>query len=106
MMESEETMGVKKASFDILKKVKEHIRNGTYILREHAIERQKQRLIRLPDVLRVLEYGRHEIEKDIFDMKNQLWKHAIRGRAVNGIDLRVIVAFHERMAIITVIKVN
>lgn len=95
-----------KANTDILQKVKEHIRNGTYILREHAIERQQQRRISLPDVLRVLEYGRHENEKDIFDVKNQRWKHAIRGRTINGIDLRVIVAFQEKMAIITVIKVN
>jgi hypothetical protein len=75
-------------------------------LREHAIERQEKRHISLPDILRVLEYGRHESEKDIFDTKYQRWKHAIRGRSINGIDLRVIVAFHEKMAIITVIRVG
>jgi hypothetical protein len=99
-------MNAKKTDTDILQKVKEHVRNGTYILREHAIERQNERCIRLPDVLRVLEYGRHEKEKDIFSVKYQCWKHAIRGKTVNGVDLRVIVTFHEKMAIITVIRIQ
>jgi len=79
-------MNAKKTDTDILQKVKAHVRNGTYILREHAIERQKQRCIRLPDVLRILEHGRHENEKDVFDVKNQRWKHAIRGKTINGVD--------------------
>jgi hypothetical protein len=99
-------MHAEKTATDILQKVKEHLKNGTYILREHAIIRQEQRDIKLPDVLRVLEFGRHENEKDIFDVKNQRWKHAIRGRTINGIDLRVIVSFQEQMAIITVIRID
>ena len=99
-------MDTGKSDNDILKKIKDHIRNGTYILREHAIKRQEHRQVRLPDVLRVLEHGRHESEKDIFDVKNQRWKYAINGRTVNGTNLRVIVAFHEKMAIITVIRIN
>lgn len=93
-------------SIEILKKIREHVKNGTYILREHAIQRQKERLVRLPDVLHVLEHGRHEFDKDIFDLKNQHWKHAIRGKTVDRVDLRIIVAFHKKLAIITVIKVN
>lgn len=93
-------------SSDILKKIREHLRKGTYILREHAITRQRERLVRLTDILHVLEFGRHEQEKDIFDVKYQHWKHAIRGRTVDNVDLRVIVAFHEKLAIITIIKVK
>ena len=96
---------MKKADTNILQKVRGHVRRGAYVLSDHAIERQELRRIRLPDVLRVLEYGRHEDQKDIFDVKNQCWKYAIRGRTIDGVDLRVIVAFHEKMAIITVIKV-
>jgi predicted RNA-binding protein len=99
-------MNAKKADVDVLRKVKEHVRNGTYLLREHAIERQTKHRVNLPDVLRVLEHGRHEKEKDIFEVKNQQWKHAIRGKTINGVDLRVIVAFHEKMAIITVIRID
>ncbi len=91
---------------DVLRRVKEHVRNGTYILREHAIEMQEKRRVSLADDLRVLEYGRHESEKDIFEVKNQRWKHAIRGKTINGIDLRVIIAFHAKLAIITVIRIG
>lgn len=106
MKELEQSMNAKKPDANILQKIKKHIRNGTYILKEHAIQRQKERCIRLPDVLRVLEYGRHESDKDVFDIKNQCWKHAIRGKTINGIDLRVVVAFYEKMAIITVINID
>ncbi len=99
-------MTVKKANPNILQQVKQHVRNGSYILREHALERQVARHVRLPDVLYVLENGQHEQEKDIFDVKNQRWKHAIRGKTINGMDLRVVVAFHEKMAIITIINLK
>lgn len=97
-------MNLEKTAVDVLRRAREHVRRGTYILVKHAIERQGERGIGLPDVLRVLEYGRHEKNMDIFDVKNQCWKHAIRGKTINGIDLRVIVAFHNEMVIITVIR--
>jgi hypothetical protein len=97
-------MSPKHADIDLLVKIKDHIQKGTYILVKHAIERQEERCIRLPDVLRVLEHGRHERDKDIFDLKRQAWKHAIRGKTINGIDLRIIIAFQNEMVIITVIK--
>jgi hypothetical protein len=106
MMSSREPEKVKQSSPDILKRIREHVRKGTYILREHVIRRQKERQVRLPDLLYVLEHGRHEQDKDSFDIKNQHWKHAIRGKTINNVDLRVVVAFHEKMAIITVIKVK
>ena len=98
-------MIAEKAKFDVLKEARECVRKGAYILTEHAIEQQVERNIKMPDILRILEYGRHESSKDIFDVKNQCWKYAIRGRTLRGFDLRVIVRFREKMAIITVIKV-
>ena len=98
-------MNTKKSNTDILRTVKEHVRKGTYTLVKHAIVRQEERGIRLPDVLHVLERGCHEKEKDTFDVKNQCWKHAIRGRTKNGIDLRIIVAFEQQMVIITIIRI-
>jgi hypothetical protein len=97
-------MHIEKTVIDVLKRAREHVRRGAYILVKHAIKRQEEREIGLPDVLRVLEYGRHEKNMDIFDVKNQCWKHAIRGKSISGMDLRVIVAFHNEMVIITVIR--
>ncbi len=97
---------MKQSSSEILKKIKEHLKRGSYVLRAHAVQRQKERLVRLPEILYVLEHGLHEQDKDGFDVKYQHWKHAIRGKTVDHVDLRVIVAFHEEMAIITVIRVQ
>lgn len=92
--------------FDLLKTIREHVRKGSYIWVKHAIIRKEERRIKLPDVLRVLEHGRHEQEKDIFDVKRQAWKYAIRGKTIDGVELRVIVAFQIEMVIITVIRVG
>jgi len=94
------------AGTGLLKKVRDHVKNGTYILMKHAMERQKERDIRLPDVLYVLEHGRYEKEKDDFNIKMQAWKYAIRGNTANRIDLRIIVAFQKEMVIITVMRVD
>lgn len=99
-------MGVKTTDADLLNKIKEHVQKGTYVLVKHAIERQEERKIRLPDVLSVLEHGRHEREKDVFDVKRQGWKYAIRGKTINGVELRIIIAFQGPMVIITVMVVG
>jgi hypothetical protein len=92
-------------NLDVLKKVRFHLLNGTYILAKHALQRQMQRQINLPDVLYVLEFGRHEETKDSFDVKRQAWKYAVRGRTLTKIELRIIVAFQDEMVIITVMKI-
>ena len=101
---SREPEKVKQSSSDILKKIKEPLKRGTYVLRAHAVKRQKDRQVRLPHILHVLEYGRHEQDKDYFDIKHQNWTHVIRGKTVENVDLRVVIAFHEEMAIVTVIR--
>ena len=52
----------------------------------------------------MLENGVHEKAKTTFDFKRQTWKYAIRGKTIDGIDTRVIIAFEKGMVIITVIK--
>jgi hypothetical protein len=54
----------------------------------------------------VLKNGYHEEAYSNFEVKRQAWKYAIRGKTPDGIDLRVIVAFLEKMAIITVIEIT
>ena len=47
-----------------------------------------------------------EENKTLFDVKSQAWKYAIRGKAPNRDELRIIVSFLEKMAIITVIRIT
>jgi hypothetical protein len=73
---------------------------------KHAIGREIEREIELPDVLHVLKTGRHEKSKTKFDEIFNSWKYAIRGNTLEGLDIRVIVAFGEDdMLIITVMHV-
>ena len=91
---------------DPIKKAREHIRKGTYIIRKHAMDRQEERMIQLADILNVLEHGFHEEKHSLFDTKYQLWKYAIRGKSLDRDDLRVIIAFPQEMAIITVMRIT
>ncbi len=99
-------MPSKKIEIALLQRVKEHVHEGSYVLVRHAILRKDERQIHLPHILHVLKNGRHEKEKDFFDIKRQIWKYAVRGKTVDGVDLRVIVAFEEKMLIITVIRIK
>ncbi len=89
---------------DLLEKIRNHIENRKYRVTEHAISRQQLRSLKLPDILEVLRNGFHEKDKTIFSNKFQTWNYAIRGKAVDGGDVRVIVAFDKDMIIITAIR--
>ena len=95
------------AKFDPLPSIREHIRKQTYLVKPHATKRQNERLISAKDTLYVLKNGVHEEEKSGFDVKRQTWKYAVRGKTLDGIELRVIVAFlPDKMAIITVMALK
>lgn len=91
---------------ELLKRVKDHIARGTYIVSAHALQRLNERLVGLDDVLYVLRTGTREENKDLFDVKRQMWKYAIYGKTVDDIKLRIIVSFEEEMIIITVMRIK
>lgn len=64
-------------SNELLRKIKDSIQKGTYIVSAHALQRQNERLVNLKHVLYALKNGKHEVEKDLFDVKKQMWKYAI-----------------------------
>lgn len=92
--------------FDPVLKACEYITRQAYRISVHALKRQEERSISLREILYVLKNGYHEEAYSVFEVKRQTWKYAIRGRTPDGIDLRVIVAFLEEMAIITVIEIT
>ena len=58
------------------------------------------------DVLFVLKNGYHEKQKTSFDEEFQKWKYAVRGKTLDEVDIRIIVAFYDNgMMIITVMHV-
>lgn len=79
----------------------------------HAQERQAERRITRAEYLHVLRTGYHEARKDEFKEEYGAWNYAIRGKTIDGRDLRVVVSFEdgasksgETLLIITVIKVG
>jgi hypothetical protein len=91
---------------DLLGKIQVCIKTRKYRLSKHAIERQVQRKITLPDVLHVLSKGFHEKKKTSFDDAYKVWKYAIRGKTVDHLDVRIIITFADEMIIITVMQVT
>lgn len=75
-----------------------------YRISKHAIERRVLRDIVFADIRNALLHGYHEKEKTLFDVASQTWKYAIRGKTLDGVEIRVIIAFEQEMVIITVMK--
>jgi len=87
---------------DLLLLVRHFVENGKYLETAHALQRQRERRIILPDILHVLMTGYHEKRKDQFDEVWQSWNYAIRGKTANNEDLRVIVAFDEEVSLLVI----
>lgn len=92
---------------DILGEIKKHIKARKYRITIHAQERQDRHQLTLPNLLFILSTGFHEEEKTLFSNEFQTWKYAIRGKTIdNSGEFRIIVAFEEEMAVLTVIKLE
>ena len=91
---------------ELFPKIRDSIEQGLYRQSKHAIDRELERDIDLSDVLYVLKNGYHEKQKTSFDEVFQTWKYAIRGKTLDVVDIRIIIAFDDTgMMIITVMHV-
>lgn len=89
---------------DVLKKARACIEARRYYDTTHAQQRKHQRAVSLAEILYVLRSGYHEKRKDQYHLEHDDWTYAIRGKTVDGRDLRVAIAFDEEdMLIITVV---
>lgn len=92
---------------DVLGEVRRHIQSRKYRITRHAQERQDQHKVTLPNVLYILLNGLHEKDKTLYSNEFQTWKYAIRGKTIDRLDeFRIIVAFENEMAILTVIRLK
>jgi 3-deoxy-D-manno-octulosonic acid (KDO) 8-phosphate synthase len=87
--------------------ISECIEQGKYTLTEHAIQRLGERNITLKDAEYVLKNGYHEKKKSSFDEAYRTWKYAIRGKTIENLDIRIIIAFDKNdMIVITLMHVG
>lgn len=92
---------------ELFPRIKDCIEGERYRQSRHAIDREIERNIDLPDVLYVLKNGYHEKKKTTFDEEFQTWKYALRGKTLDEVDIRIIIAFDEDgIMIITVMRVS
>lgn len=92
---------------DILGEVRRHVKARKYRITNHARERQEKHKVTLPNLLFILSNGCHERDKTLFSNEFQTWKYAIRGKTIDGSEeFRIIVAFENEMAILTVIRLK
>ncbi len=92
---------------DILGEVRRHVETRNYRITNHAQERQEQYKITLPNLLYVLSNGYHEKDKTLFSNEFQAWKYAIRGKTIGSSEeLRIIVAFENEMAVLTIVRLK
>ena len=92
---------------DALKTARECVEVGRYFDTSHAQLRKHQRQISLTHVLHVIRYGYHEKNKDQYHPEHGDWTYSIRGKTIDGKDIRVAIAFDDDdMLIITVIEIT
>lgn len=80
---------------ELFPKIRYCIERGSYWQSKHAIDREIERKIDLPDVLYVLKNGYHERQKTSFDEVFQTWKYAARGKTLDEMDIRIFIAFND-----------
>ncbi len=92
---------------NVLKLIRERVQTGDFIILPHAILRQAERNISVPDIVFVLTHGEHETERDEFKAAFGSWNYLICGKTVDSRTLRVAVAFDAHdMLIVTVIPLG
>lgn len=92
---------------NVLNVIRKAIAEGHYVDVVHAEERKQERNITRPEYLYVLNHGYHEPKKDEYKVEYKAWNYAIRGKTIDGRELRVVVSFDENnLLIITVIDLE
>ena len=91
----------------LLERVREALDAGRFLDTVHTTQRQVERQITRPETLYVLRHGWHEKRKDVFDTRYHAWNYAIRGKTIDGRQLRVVVSFENNdLLLITAIALG
>ena len=90
----------------LINNVKKSIATGDYIILSHARIRCTERDVSAADIEYALEKGRRIKVRDRFDEVLQRWSYAYEGNSIDGEPLRVIIAFIQKLAIVTVVKLG
>ena len=90
----------------LLERVRRAISEGEYRILPHARQRCSEREVPVPVIENALESGRHVTRRDRYDEAYADWSYCFEGASVDGLDLRVVVAFDDWMLIVTVVRIG
>jgi phage terminase large subunit-like protein len=76
----------------LLQKVTQATKTGRLLYSNHANERMSERKILKIEIEYILSTGFHEARKDQFNVKMNSWDYAIKGKTIDGKNLRIVVA--------------
>ena len=93
-----------KIECDVMDLVCKYLNLGKWLLTRHAIERMLLRGITSPEIEYAMQFGFHEKKRDQYSEKGT--RYALRGKCVDGKELRIVVSFREQMMIVTVIDLD
>lgn len=100
---------------DLPSQIRSAVEEGRYRYTAHGALRLGQRVVQQgileTDVVYVLKRGHREPRKDLWSELHQSWTYAMRGKTLDGVELRVCVAFERMpdqtlMIIVTVINLD
>jgi hypothetical protein len=90
----------------LIKTIRYCVEEGAYWDTRHAMTRQVERSIARLEILYVLKHGYHEPAKDRYDKTYKAWNYSMRGKTIDGEELRVIISFDTvGLLIITAITI-
>jgi hypothetical protein len=83
------------------------VKSGRLLYSAHANSRMKKRRIIKAEVEHILSHGHHEARKDHFNEEFSAWDYAVRGKTLDGRNLRIVVAFVDpNVLVVTTIDLN
>lgn len=92
---------------NIIAILKEAVEDGNLLYSSHANDRMAQRSIIKPEIEFVLSNGHHEAKKDKFNAEFESWDYAIKGKTIDGRNLRIVVALiSPHVLIVTAIDLH
>jgi hypothetical protein len=91
---------------ELMQAIHAAIKSGAYRFTEHTLRRLQERDVNKPELIEILLQGWHESAKDMLLEPLKAWNYAIRGKTLEGREIRVIVALQPILLVITVIDLN
>ena len=94
------------AEAELAQRVLQAVTSGRYRILPHARQRCTERDAAAADIENVLDAGHRVRVRDRFEGHYAAWSYGYEGKAIDGEQLRVVVAFEDWMLVVTVIRLN